>query len=358
MMLLASTSPTVIVAVIGAGASLLVALLSGFFTFRNTTKVKELEDEQAEKGAHRAYRYEARKRLYTVCEPVLFQAVEQAEYAAARIRSLARSAREREIKPDGDGWLSTPQGYYFRSTVYGLLAPLTAFTTLQRQLTTIDLQLDPTVRRRYELLKLIFLSPGEDWELAKQPDEKLEYNRNRADPGERDREARLSESPERYAPQGLYRGTIYVVAEALTTIRRDSNGADGDPPPRCISQGEFDRAWAAAGAWKAPSAGGDRGGGPDAPCSSLAAVYDIIVGLFYGFHPSRRPVLWRVLAYQYMLYRALLSTTPDFVPLAPNEEQVLSWRPEGEPQTDQSLSVVQAYARRQLASLPKLSVDA
>jgi hypothetical protein len=167
MTLLASTSPTVIVALIGAGASLLAALLSGFFTFRNTTKVKKLEEERAEKDAQRAYQYEARKRLYAVCEPVLFQAIEQAEYAASRIRSLARSAREDMVKPDGSGWLSTPQGYYFRSIVYGLLAPITSFTTLQRQLTTIDLQLDPVVRQRYELIKLIFLSLSEDWDLAK-----------------------------------------------------------------------------------------------------------------------------------------------------------------------------------------------
>jgi uncharacterized protein YneF (UPF0154 family) len=56
---LAGTSPTVIVALIGAGASLLAALISGFFTFRNTTKVKKLEDERAEKDAQRAYQYEA-----------------------------------------------------------------------------------------------------------------------------------------------------------------------------------------------------------------------------------------------------------------------------------------------------------
>jgi hypothetical protein len=359
MTLLASTSPTVIVALIGAGASLLVALLSGFFTFRNTTKVKKLEDERAEKDAQRAYQYEARKRLYAVCEPVLFQAIEQVEYAASRIRSLARSARDGDVKPDGSGWLSTPQGYYFRSIVYGLLAPLTSFTTLQRQLTTIDLQLDPVVRQRYELIKLIFLSPSEDWELARQHDEKLEYDRNRTDPGERDRERLLSQSPERYAPQGLYRGTIYVVAEALTTVLTALPGAEGSPaPPRCISFGEFERAWAAAGANDSCSASGDRLEGPDPTRSSMAPIYDTVVELFHGFHPSRKPVLWRVLTYQYMLYRALLSAKPEFQPLTPEEKQALSWRSDGEPQTEQTLSIVQAYASKRLASLPELPADA
>jgi hypothetical protein len=83
-----------------------------------------------------------------------------------------------------------------------LLAPLTSFTTLQRQLTTIDLQLDPVVRQRYELIKLIFLSPSEDWELARQNDDELRYDRNRADPGEPDRESLLSQYPACYAPQG------------------------------------------------------------------------------------------------------------------------------------------------------------
>jgi hypothetical protein len=39
----------------------------------------------------------------------------------------------------------------------------------------------------------------------------------------------------------------------------------------------------------------------------MALIYDTVVELFRGFHPSRKPVLWRVLIYQYMLYRALLS---------------------------------------------------
>jgi hypothetical protein len=344
---LASTPPTVIVALIGACASLLVALVSGFFTYRNTTRVHEFERLQKEEDAQLAYRYEARKRLYAVCEPVLFQVAEQSQYAKSRICSLARSAREGEIRPDGQGWLSTPQGYYFRSTVYGLLAPLTAFTSLQRQLTTIDLQLDPTIRRRYEMLRLIFLSPGEDWDLARHPDEELEYNRNRSDAGERDRETRLRESPQRYAPQGLYRGTIYVVAEALTAVPTDSPGVSGEPLTRCISQGEFDRAWEAAGASEDSRPGNDQ---PVAP-RPLAPIYDTLVELFGGFHPSRKPVLWRVLVYQYMLYRALLSPTPEFVPLTAEEEQTLSWRPAGEGEPDHTLSIAQAHASRQLASL-------
>jgi hypothetical protein len=51
--------------------------------------------------------------------------------------------------------------------------------------------------------------------------------------------------------------------------------------------------------------------GPDTTHSSLVPIYDTVVELFHGFHHSRKPVLWRVLVYQYMLYRALLSAKPD-----------------------------------------------
>ena len=55
----------------------------------------------------------------------------------------------------GSGWLAGP-GYYFRSTVCFLLAPMTSFKILQRRLTVIDLSLEPRLRTQYELLKLIF----------------------------------------------------------------------------------------------------------------------------------------------------------------------------------------------------------
>jgi uncharacterized membrane-anchored protein YhcB (DUF1043 family) len=68
---------------------------------RKTALQRELENFKADLDAKKSerdalldYRYEARKRLYTDCEPVIFQLTECATEALYRIRSLARTARK------------------------------------------------------------------------------------------------------------------------------------------------------------------------------------------------------------------------------------------------------------------------
>jgi hypothetical protein len=351
---LAGTSPTIIAAIIAAAASLIVALLSAVFTKRNSARVKQLEDERAESDAARSYRYEARKRLYAVCEPVLFQATEQAEYARSRIRSLARSASEDHLRLDGSGWLAATHKYYFTSIVYGLMAPVTSFTLLQRQLTTIDLGLDRRVRERYELLKLIFLSFCQDWELALCGDGRLEsYDRNKTDPGEPDRDRLLRESPELHAPQGFYRATVYVIAEALTIAPVDGSPGSESMGARCMTFGEFDRAWTVApgsGGVPMPAGVGDSGGAPGQ--SPLAPIREAIVELFCGFHPMRRPVLWRVLVYQYLLYGTLLRGDLRLQPVTDVDKRSLDWRQPGDRRDElETIGLVEAFASKQLSDL-------
>ena len=153
----------------------------------------ELEEQRAVQDARRDYEYEARKRLYGECEPLLFEAAELAERARSRIMSIARTCRQGDLLPDGSGWLAGP-GYYFRSTVCFLLAPMTSFKILQHRLTVIDLSLEPRLRTQYELLKLIFRTFTEDHDLARCEPE-LEYKPDRADPGRPDRERLLRQSP-------------------------------------------------------------------------------------------------------------------------------------------------------------------
>lgn len=338
---LAGVSPEIAVAIIAAAASVVGALVTGFLTRRNNAALKKLEEAQDENKARISYNYEARKRLYTVCEPLLFQAMEGAEEARARISGLAKAASRDQLCADGSGWLSSHE-YYFKSTVYGLLAPITTFNILQRRLTTIDLGLDTDVRAKYEMLKLIFFSFTNDWRLAEWGDEgtRLEYDRNKADPGEPDRERLLREQPERYAPQGLYRGMIYVVAEALISSAGEPGGSEsGAPVERCMTFGEFQREWDRVEA------------GEQCPLTPVSAD---LVDLFSGFHPLRKPVLWRLLIGQYLLYRALSGGDPRSVPLSEEEEiDAFDWRSETHQAEDfrVPVRVATAFVDEQLASL-------
>lgn len=292
----------VLPALIAALASLIVAVISVVVTTRTTRRVaqltaeverqklylaSELAEQKAVRDARRDYEYEAKKRLYAQCEPLIFQAVELAELGRRRVLSLARTCRQGNLRPDGTGWLSRP-GYYFLSTSYFLLAPMTSVKILQRHLTAVDLGLEPQLRAEYEILKLLFASFTEDHALAALPPP-LAYRPDMADPGMPGRGRLLREEPETYRRQGFYLGKLEVVAEALITT--ESVGEDPAARvagSRCKTFGEFEAEWAKA----------------DSPISAVAPA---VSELFTGFHPQARPALWRVLITQYLLYEAFLS---------------------------------------------------
>lgn len=358
-MTLAAASPSIVAAIITALASLLVAVATAVFSRRQSVALKKLEAAQAESNARIAYNYEARKRLYAVCEPLLFQAMEQAEDACSRICSLAKAARKGQLRADGTGWLTQSDRYYFKSTVYSLLAPITTFSILQRRLTTIDLGLDASVRAKYEMLKLVFFSFSKDWELAECGGDgsRLEYDRNKTDLGEPGRKELLRDSPQQHAPQGLYRGMIYVVAEALISKTGESVKASDAAvaAERCMTFGEFQREWDRAETERSSAVtwAPDRRPLQSSTTSSMVPVFDSLVDLLAEFHPQRKPVLWRVLLSQYLLYRALPGGEPSLTPLTEEEIECFDWRVDAADAGDfrGPLSIAEGFVGEELASL-------
>ena len=79
-------------ALLAAGTSVLVALLTAGLALRTQRRVVELthrfEEQRAERDARRDYEYDAKKRLYAECEPVLFEAMELAGGAQAEGRAV------------------------------------------------------------------------------------------------------------------------------------------------------------------------------------------------------------------------------------------------------------------------------
>jgi hypothetical protein len=321
VVLIGAIDTAVVVALISAGVSLVVAVLAQLGNRRTSIRLAELEEERAERSARRDYEYEARKRLYEECEPLLFQAVELATTARSRVLSLARTARNGDLGPDGSGWLSGP-GYYFKSTAYQLFAPVSIFRLLQQRLTGVDLSLDQRLRTQYEVLKLLFLSFNADFDLARCAPV-LPYEPDKTDPDERGRETLLAADPARYARQGLYRGILDVVVESMIV--------DG----RSLTFGEFLRAWDQRG-------------------SALHGSRGELLYLLAEFHPARKPVLWRVLIAQHLLYTALLRDEPIDAPLSSSLED-LDWRPAGDAHDDDAVRepvrAAEDYVRKRLAEV-------
>jgi hypothetical protein len=293
-----------------------------------------LSDENAEKKALRDYQYEARKRLYQECEPLLFQLMERSEDALSRIRNLAQAARMGNLGIGG--WLDRDNSYYQLSTFYRFFSPLVFYILLSKRMTSIDLSLDARIKAYYELAKVLYVSFGEHFELAR-IEPKIEYDPNTA-PSNLLEESNVS----KYYRQGLNRNQIDSVVEAL--IIYDKNiGKE-----RCKSFSEFVDDYTN-------------------PALDVCQKFDKVRLMFTDFHHKTKPVLWRLLIVQAHLYYAFLdpANSEHFGSTGSKELQVKSisdnerlkfyWLPKDEVDAEQKellvepFKVVEEYLARRYA---------
>jgi hypothetical protein len=112
-----------------------------------------------------------------VCHPILFEFTELCDTAMLRILSLAKDARmPGRLGPKGFLSPTTKRDPpstvdYIKATVYFILAPIACFKILQRQLTLVDLQLDPHIKLQYLVAKILYYSFFEDHLIARSPKE-------------------------------------------------------------------------------------------------------------------------------------------------------------------------------------------
>jgi hypothetical protein len=281
-----------IAAVIAAAISGGISVLSIMMSKRNNIsleKIKnDLEIKKDERTARRDYEYEARKRLYEECEPILFQFAELSESALKRIYALARNARDGNLGPDRF-WLLTDQ-YFIRSTIYRLIAPMAAFKMLQRRLTSIDLKLDRAINIQYHLAKILYYTFSSSPDLAKSEPE-IPYDPdmiyvNSKDLTDVEKQEIRTKYPEKYWLQGLKVGKLDILTEALILVE---DGKD----VRIKSFGEFEFEFFEKVDETKPSPHSDR--------------FEIFYTLFSYLHPKTRPVLWRTLITQAYLYNAIIN---------------------------------------------------
>ena len=241
-----------------------VSLLSIYLNRKNNIELEKIKSEfelkKDEQAAIRNYEYEARQRLYKEFEPLLFLLVEHGESAYRRIFDLARTAKHGNLEPD-DGWLKNNE-YFKISTIHRLLLPLAVFTLMQRRLTTFDLDLVPYYKVQYSLSKGLYFTFADDYSLATSSP-KIDYDPDRF--------------PKKYKKQGIYRGVIDNLVEALITYEANGN-------PRLLSYGEFEKKYLQ---------------------SYNQEPFATISTMFHNFHPRTMPVLWRILIVQAHIYTAV-----------------------------------------------------
>jgi hypothetical protein len=285
----------IVIAIIALVSSVITAGISAVFNRKNEIRLKHFENElavkRAEQDARRDYEYEARKRLYQECEPILFQFAELSESALRRIYALARNAREGNLGPNSY-WLST-DNYFIRSTIYRLLAPMAAFKILQHRLTTIDLELDRSINLQYTLAKNLYYTFSSATDLARS-EPSIPYDPDQISPEfinltESKRIENRTKHPERYWLQGLKVGMLDILTENLIL-------SEGNAITRIKSFGEFEQEFFGKG---------------NHTETSEKNEFEVFITLFSFFHPRTRPVLWRVLIAQAYLYNAIIHVRSD-----------------------------------------------
>ncbi len=248
----------IIVAIIGVLGTTIGAVVSALYARRLARVQSELDEERDVRKARRDYEYEARKRLYSAYEPIKFQLIDLIGQALRRISMLSLVAPETGSPPQ-------------TATVYEILAPAALVRMLDRNLTLADMYLEPQVSIEYGLMKAAYRVLADSSSIGSIY---TELSGDHIDI--RDEELQPCQVDE--AADALLGGT----ANDLKT------GAATDLPGSLLTFSQFRTVLA------------DIDVRHDKPgLSSITALLD-------DFTPARRPIFWRALVTQVLLYGCYL----------------------------------------------------
>ena len=256
-------SAVVVVALIGAATSIIAAVISVRAQQRAVRLTASLNERRAESDARRAYEYEALKRLYDVYEPLRMRMLDCTDNAVRQIIDMAG--------PRGRGQTESSPTYRLKATIYYLLAPLVVARMVERRLTLVDIGLNERIHTEFVLAQAICRSLADEASAA-QLDPELPYSPY----VEGWREKRLT-CPQRFRRQGLPLGRLNTALDILHVTRPEGIET-------LMSFGEFEPLLV--------------GLDVDDVRSGLGSARD----LFVEFDPATRPILWRVLVIQVLLY--------------------------------------------------------
>jgi len=269
---------TVVVSIGIAAISALVSIFLAVYNSRRTQEAQsavetlknQLAKERSRDDARLEYEYHARQRLYEQYEPMRFQLLEAAETAKCQIETMSEQSLDHDFQRLG----STPTGnYWLLGTIYHLLHPAAVFRIAQRRLTLVDLRIDLAINIEYTLAKKAYLVLSHDARMADVAS--LPYTPY-VDEWRQKREL----NPAQFRRQGLPLGRL---DNAIGTLLVKA----GEPGERIATFGEFEAQFTNVAV---EDVSGPAGAARD---------------LFGGFNPTTKPVLWRLLLAQFVMYKAL-----------------------------------------------------
>jgi hypothetical protein len=255
------------IALIAAGAALVSSIIAAAVSILTSWK---LDRQKSLFDARLAYEYDAKKRLYEQCEPLLFQAFNGLFDAEWQIRGLAKDAARGRFRRGRNHWLREP--YYLHSVIYRLFQPIVCLHLLTQKMSQIDLNLDRFIARRIAILHTLQSTLGSEFRMARSPRSPLTY-----DPYANISDEMRKRQPAVYKNQGFLHGEIDDIVSLMIS----------SPNHSCISWDEFRK-----------------------KVSKEPALIDVASDLFQDFHPRTSPVLWRILIGYALCVRFALSSRP------------------------------------------------
>jgi hypothetical protein len=247
------------VAIIGGVGTIIGAIVSALYARRLATLQSELDEERNVRKARRDYEYEARKRLYSVYEPIRFQLVDLIGQALRRISALSLMAPE-------TGSLQQ------LATIYEILAPVALVRMLDRNLTLADMHLEPQVSVEYGLMKAAYRVLADSSSLAS----------IYAELSGRDHIEIRDEELLPYQVDEAADALLGIIPTDLNTTTTTGQ------PGGLLTFAQFRRAL------------------EDIDAGHNGPGLESVIVLLDDFTPARRPVFWRALVTQVLLYGCYL----------------------------------------------------
>ncbi|MGE5289463.1 MAG: hypothetical protein ACM3ML_20145 [Micromonosporaceae bacterium] len=249
----------ILVAIIGAIAGVTGAIISSLYARRLARIQASLEEQRDISKARRDYEYEARKRLYSVYEPIKFQLVDIIGQALRRISILS-------LGPPPAGSVEEA------ASIYELLAPTALVRMLDRNLTLADMNLEPNVSVEYGFMKAAYRVLADSQSIASIYSAVSDRNCTTV------------------ADEGLLPYQLDDAADALLGIApEDSNATNVAKRPVALKTfAQF------IGVFR------------DACTTQDESGLNAIAKLIGGFTPANRPIFWRCLVTQVLLYGCYL----------------------------------------------------
>lgn len=276
-------SGQVIAAIVTAAAALLAAA-AAIYTSRVTMKAakelefvkSKLERESADEKTRRAYEYDAKRRIYAECEPLVLKLAQSCDYTADRILSLTDTRRWSELRAIRDTksfWMLSKSSEII-SMAHALLEPLALYTLLSEKTTLVDLSFDARLDEIYRLAQAAYRVHQDDYVIAA-IEPALAYDP--VVPGWR--EKRL-QNPATYWWQGMTRVRLDPAVELC--VHRDAS--------RITTITEFETRYLEL---------------YEAPDDSRSKSLGLFCNPLYNFRIEERPVYWRMLLCQLLIYRRI-----------------------------------------------------